>query len=159
MALLRVKQADVGRRNARHAQLLGRGHHFGDAVQDAFTFLVDQQAVEFNGLFIVLFRNTSDRHVQRIANSHRATEVQVLLQVNRARAWEHGAQQTADERAAPHAVTYDAMKQSGVGVRGVEVCGVRVTRHGGEGLDVGQSERAHQACRLPHHDAVVGVVF
>ncbi len=34
-----------------------------------------------------------------VANSHRAAEVQVLLQVNRARTRKHSAQQTTDERA------------------------------------------------------------
>jgi len=49
MALLGVKQADVRRRDAGHAQLLGGGHHFGHAVKHTLAFLIDQQAIELYG--------------------------------------------------------------------------------------------------------------
>ena len=46
VALLGVKQADVRRMDAWQAQFLSWRHHFGNTVQHAFAFLIDQQAIE-----------------------------------------------------------------------------------------------------------------
>ena len=51
------------------------------------------------------------------------------------------------------------MKQGGVGVLGVEMGWIGIPRHSGKGLDICQGQGSHQACRLPHHDIGVGIVF
>ena len=79
MALLRVEQTNLWCVDAWQTQLFPRGHDAGHAVEHTFPFLIHQQTIEVNRIFVVVLGGASDRHIQRVANPYWVAEVQVLL--------------------------------------------------------------------------------
>ena len=67
---------------------------------------------------------------------------QRLLEVDRSRAWQPGAEQRRDQRGAPHAVGDDRVEAVAAGILLVDVGGVDIARHHREQLDVPPAQRA-----------------
>ena len=154
-----VEQLDTRQVRPRQAQLDGGGQHARRAAEHAHAVLVVHHAHQLDRLLGVVLVGHGSGHGQRIANAHRAAEVQRLGQVDGAGPWKFGAQQRRDERSPPHAVGDDAVEERRVGVVGVQVGRVGVTRNGGKGLDVGQRQRAQQPRAGADGQLVIGEVL
>ena len=156
---LRVKQLNLRRIDAWQAHLDGGGQHPCRAVQHALAFLIEHLAIQLDTFGQVVFADHRGRHGERVTDANGFAEVQHLILINGAGAGKLGAQQGGNQGPAPHAVGNYAVVQSVVGVDGIQVRRVGVTRYGRKGLDIVQRQRAQQAGALAQRNFVVSDVF
>ena len=144
-ARLGIEELDLGHIDTRATHPLGRRQHAGHAVQHPLATLIEHLAVQLDALLGIVFGRHHDGDRQRVADANRLAEMQCLLQINGARAWEDGSEQGRDQRTSPHSVGNHPMEQRRVRVGGVQMRRIGVPRNSGKGMDIFQRKRSHNA--------------
>jgi hypothetical protein len=93
------------------SHLLGWRLHLGGAGDDFVAELVDAPAIEDDSLLLQSFSPGRHRCGDRVTNADRCPEVRVLPYIDRPRTWQLGAEYGGDQRAGPHAMDDDLVKE------------------------------------------------
>src|SRR6056297_2438737 len=158
-ARTRRMQRDLRQDGARTSHLLARREHPRLAADDFVALLVGAETGERDMALLGILGRDRDAARDRIAHTDRATEMQGLVEVDRPRAGQAGAQHGGYQRATPHAMGDDAVEMALLCVVIVEMGGVHVSRHHREDVDILTCQAARDLGAVADGDLVEGAVL
>ncbi len=131
-----MAQSHIGQRDPRPADFLGRRPREGGAGDHRLAMLVGADGIEHHVAFFRLFLAHRQRHRDGVADADRMEKTQILAEIDRARAGQHGSQHIGDQPRPPHPMDDDVMKHVGLGIAGIHMRRVHIAGGDGEQVDI-----------------------